>query len=241
MNLKNVLFVAAGLLLLLMSLLISPSDRAANGSPQPGRRVVETSQNPAGTPVRPQQTQAPSDPLAGTRSDPTERTQDSPAATVGDGWKLLLYLLPILGLTVLAIRGLKAVYQRAGAMPDFRKGILGGLNLANARNSNRGSIRVIESVPLGSMGLHLVEVRGRQLLIGSTGTALCKLAEFTESDAVEDAGFQSLLDSASADAMKEEDGSVTTMMNSLREARESILRSAVRMRQGREGNSKDAA
>lgn len=179
--------------------------------------------------------------LAGTKPDPTDRTQDSPAAAMADAWKLLLYLLPILGLTILTIHGLKRFYQCTGGLPTSRMGLLGGFNLANARRAGGSSIRVVESVPIGTVGLHLVEVRGRLLLLGTSGSEVRLLTEVTEENDAQVTDFRALLHSAAADmedSLDETDAPLSAVVgsldDSLREVREAIARNSARLRHGNE-------
>lgn len=187
--------------------------------------------------------------FAGTKDDILQQTRESPAATLGDSFRLLLYLLPILGLIVLSIRGLKAFQERHGSLPSMaslKKGMLGGFNLANARKTGGSNIRIIESVPVGTVGLHLIEVKGKTLLLGATGTTVTKLMEFSETKSEANTDFSTLLASASSELDDETDdytensGGIGTVVGSLdeslREAREAIIRNANRARQWNEGN-----
>ena len=56
--------------------------------------------------------------------------------------------------------------------------ILGGFHLNKAREQAGRSIRVIESVPIGGSNVHLLEVRGRVLLLGASAGSMNLLAEF---------------------------------------------------------------
>jgi len=181
--------------------------------------------------------------LAGTRPDPVDRTQDSPAAAMGDAWKFLLYLLPILGVIVLVTRGLRAFYQRTGGLPSLRQGLLGGLNLANARRVGGSNLRVVESVPIGTAGLHLVEARGRLLLLGTSGSGITLLTELNEEREMPEAAFHSLLRAAAEDmedGLDEANAPLSSVIGSLddtlRDVREAIARNAARVRQWDDGN-----
>lgn len=180
--------------------------------------------------------------LSGTKADVLGGAKDTPAASAGDTFRMLLVLLPVLGGIVLAVRGLKALQQRAGALPDFRKGlrgaILGGFNLNNARKTGGSSIRVVESIPLGSASIHLIEARGRVLLLGATGGSMSTLADLTDTNgaAAEDSDFRSILNNMSDDLAEDYDlqGGLGVVVGNLddqiREAREAIARTAVRGR-----------
>ena len=200
--------------------------------------------------------------LSNTRPDILGGAKDTPAASAGDSFRVILVLLPVLGLIVLAIRGLKSVQTKTGTLPDLRKGlrssIIGGFNLANARKSGGSTIRVVESIPVGSAGLHLVEVRGRTLLLGATANSLNMLLELTENQSGQvdgDSDFKTLLNNMTGDLHEDYAdaggyGSLGTMVGSLedqiREARESIAQSAVRARSAqsqtwKESNDEDAS
>jgi flagellar biogenesis protein FliO len=163
----------------------------------------------------------------------------------GDAFRLLLYLLPILGLVVLSVRGLKRFQEKTGALPTLRGSLLGGHNLANARTTGGSNIRVVESVPVGNMELSLVEVRGRMLLLSSSGGTVSLLTELKDGENGE-SEFQSLLGSFADDESDELDGTIGATVGSLddylRDTREAIVRSAQRSlknRQGRNGGGDD--
>lgn len=184
--------------------------------------------------------------LSGAKPDVLVGAKESAPASIGDTFRMLLVLLPVLGGIVLAVRGLKSVQQRTGSLPDFHKGlrgaILGGFNANNARSRGGSSLRVLESIPIGAASLHLVEARGRLLLLGASGGSLSTLSDLTETrtggvPTVEDSDFRSVLNSMSDDL--EEDYSdlrgglgvvVESLEDQIREARDSISRSAVRGR-----------
>jgi flagellar biogenesis protein FliO len=182
--------------------------------------------------------------LAGTKADVLGGAKDTPAANAGDTFRMLLVLLPVLGGIVLAVRGLKSIQQRTGTLPDFRKGlrgaILGGFNLNNARKTGGSSIRVVESIPLGSASIHLIEARGRVLLLGATGGSMSTLADLTDTSAgaAEDSDFRSILNNMSDDLAADYDYGVQgglgvvvgNLDDQIREAREAIARTAVRGR-----------
>lgn len=185
------------------------------------------------------------DPLAGAKTDILQNTQESPAGSIGDGLRMVLYLLPILAIVLLAIRGLKAVQQRTGGLPSLpglpgmgglRRGMIGGLNLANARALGGSNIRVVESVPIGGASLHLVEVRGHTLLVGAAGSSIVNLLELKESDTDRNSEFQALLNSVNNDVEGDYDdeGSlgavVGSLDDSLRDVRETIARAQARQR-----------
>lgn len=188
---------------------------------------------------------SPSLTLEDAKPDPTANTSESPAAAMGGAWRLLLYLAPVLALVVLAVRGLKAFYHRTGGVPITRQGLLGGFNLLGARAAGGSNIRVVESVPIGTVGLHLVDVRGRLLLIGSTGTSVTLLAEFRETESAEESEFRALLNAEAA--MMENgllaheenlEGMIGSLDDSLRDVREAVTRNAARLRRWSEGEQR---
>jgi flagellar biogenesis protein FliO len=183
-------------------------------------------------------------PLSGafkeTRPDPAGTTQESPAATLADAWRMLFYLLPVLLLVVLAVRAMKAVYQRTGALPSLRQGLLGGFHLVSARRNGGSRIRVIESVPLGATSLHLIGIRDRLLLIGATGGHVSVLTEFRETSENANGDFASLMNAAEmemeeADADASLPGVVGSLDDVLREAHEAIVRNTSRIRRWKDG------
>lgn len=172
--------------------------------------------------------------LVDTRKDPFAGGSGA-SVGVGDAFRLLFYLLPILGLIVLAVRGLKRFQEKtgwSGALPTSRKSLLGGLNMTNARKTGGSSIRVLESVPLGGNELSLVEVRGRLLLLACGGGAVTLLTELKDA-APSESEFDAMLGSLTADDDTVDlDGTigatVGSLDDSLRETREAIVRSAQR-------------
>lgn len=150
---------------------------------------------------------------------------------VGDAFRLLLYLLPVLGLVVLAVRGLKRFQEKTGTLPSFKGSILGGFNLSNSRKVGGSNIRVVESVPVGAMELHVVEVRGRMLLLSSSGQSVTLLTELSDGETGQ-SDFQALLGSLADGDVDDEDldstigVTVGSLDDSLRETREAIVRSA---------------
>jgi flagellar biogenesis protein FliO len=174
------------------------------------------------------------------------RTQDNPLAALGDAWKMLIYLVPMLLLTLGALRLLRRFYERTGRLPGplqsaalttgngrgslatrpsgggLVNALVGSFHLNNMRQHGGSSIRLVESVPVGSANLHLIEVRGRLLLIGATGTGVSLLTEFQEPDALETNDFRALLQAAAVDMdsldMAQPDLPATAMVGSLEEA-----------------------
>lgn len=148
-------------------------------------------------------------------------TQSSPLAAAGDAWKLLAYLGPMLLLILGALRLLRSFYERNGRLPNalqaasFRAGgnrlaprasggglmrnLMGSFHLNNARRHGGGSIRLIESVPVGGANLHLIEVRGRLLLVGATSAGVSLLTEFRDEGTLEGNDFRMLLQAAASD------------------------------------------
>jgi flagellar biogenesis protein FliO len=148
--------------------------------------------------------------------------QDNPFAPVGDAWKMLAYLVPMLLVIVGCLNLLKRFQTRTGRLPgvlqsaaNSRQGrrrapstprtggiwnaLLGSFHLNNAREQAGHSIRVIESVPIGGANVHLLEVRGRVLLLGAAAGGMSLLAEFDERAEVDPEDFRDLLHAAAAD------------------------------------------
>ena len=68
-----------------------------------------------------------------------------------------------------------------------------------SQTTERGSIRVLESVPIGGSNLHLIEVRGRTLLLGASASGVNLLTEIEESDSLVNNEFRLLLEQAAGD------------------------------------------
>lgn len=168
------------------------------------------------------------------RPDPAERPNDGAPSAFG-ALRMLLFLLPVLALVVLGIRALKLVQQRIGVAPVSGKGLIGGLIEASARRHGGGSIRVVESVPVGGVSLHLVEVRGKVLLLGATASSVALLSEFEPPSLLPEDEFRAIMDRARADLFAPDTaaegglaGAVGALDESLRKAREAIARGGSR-------------
>ena len=163
---------------------------------------------------------------APTPAKPGDKTsghlQDNAFAPLGDAWRMLAYLVPMLLVIVGCLNLLKRFQAKTGRLPgvlqsaaNSRQGsprgqakphtggvwnaILGSFHLNNAREQAGRSIRVIESVPIGGANVHLLEVRGRVLLLGATAGSLSLLAEFDERAEAGSEDFRDLLHAAAAD------------------------------------------
>ncbi len=167
--------------------------------------------------------------------DPAERPKDSPASTLVGAIRMALCLVPVLALIVLAVRGLKLVQQRVGVAPISRKNIIGGLIEMKARSTGGSSIRVVESVPVGGVSLHLVEVRGKVLLLGATAGSVSMLSEFEPAKVLPEDEFRAIMERARADMFGPDPapangiaGAVGALDENLRKAREAIARGVAR-------------
>lgn len=153
----------------------------------------------------------------------TDRTQDSPFAAIRDSGKMLLYLAPMLLLIVGGLRLMRRFLDRSGRLPRLSERIpgdrkprgtltrlprlngglmntlMGGLALDKARQRGGSNIQVVESVPIGGANLHLVEVKGRTLLLGATAMSVQLLAEFREEEAQEEDTFRRQFQAVAAD------------------------------------------
>ena len=206
-----------------------------------------------------------------------DHTQDNAFAPVGDAWKLLAYLVPMLAVIMICLNLLKRFHTRTGRMPGLlqstaryagndqhnfalppsKVGILSALGGAfkkavalnfNARAQQTSAIRLIESVPIGGANVHLLEVRGRVLLLGATAGSLNVLAEFDAQSGVGSDDFRDLLHTAAAD-MDALDYSqpdlpntavVTTLEGLLRETGQAVSQRSRRLRTVREVEGEDA-
>ncbi len=200
---------------------------------------------------------------SGLQNDPPNRPQDSPLAALNDSWKMLLYLVPMLLLTVGSLHLLRRFQERGGrlpaksatgngwpaqprapkapARPGLWSALVGGFHLNNARQRG-GSIRLVESIPVGGANLHLIEVRGRILLIGATNTGVSLLTEFQEPQGLENGDFRALLQAAALDMdaldLSQPELPAVNMLgaleDTLRETGEAVTRRARRLRTVRE-------
>ena len=172
---------------------------------------------------------------------------------------MIAYLLPMLLVILGSLHLLKRFQMRTGRLPGMlstanfageraasipRPGgnvlntLLSGFHLPAARSKTRNSIRLLESAPLGGAQVHLLEVRGRVLLLGTTPTSLNLLTEFEPRDDDGDADFRNLLHTAAADmdALDYEQpdlpatATVSTLEELLRETGQAVSRRSRRLR-----------
>jgi flagellar biogenesis protein FliO len=179
-----------------------------------------------------------------THAASSDRPLDSPFTAVGDAWKMLAYLVPMLLLIVGSLRLLRRFHQRTGrlsgsqqaaaklaapgrskALSTPESGGLIGLLMAGLQRPqsarHNSAIRLVETVPLGGSSLHLVQVHGRMLLLGASGGSVSLLTEFEEQSGIQEDDFRALLRAAAADMdvldLMEPDLPATTMVTALEE------------------------
>jgi flagellar biogenesis protein FliO len=185
-----------------------------------------------------------------------DHTIDSPLQVVGEGWKMVAYLVPTLAFILICLNLMRRYQQKTGRLPtslrsagrDFgrpSKGIgsafAGLLNFAKNSMSKpepAQSIRLLESLTVGPGSLHLVQVRGRILLLSAGAAGMTVLTEFQEDPGAASDEFRSLLQSASADLdgldMPGDEMPVSAVVGSLeegmRETAEAMARRLRRLR-----------
>ncbi len=168
-----------------------------------------------------------------TRSDTNVQPISSPGSTLWDAIKMMLYLIPVLILILVALRLLKAYYERTGGLPNLKTSIMGSWNLINARQTGGSNIRIVESVPLGSIGLHLVEVKGRLLLISSGASGATLLKDLTDEESREDRDFHTLLSNTEMDA-EDSDNAIADIVGELDETIKNTRDSISSLRGGKD-------
>ena len=210
--------------------------------------------------------------LTGTRPDPAAETKkvadkplDSPLGAIGDGGKMFLCLIPTVLVMVGALHLLRRFQEKNGRLPAFARmgkapksavnpapappkigllqSLLGGVNRKQTTDSS--GIRVIESVPMGSANLHLIEVRGRTLLLGASASGLNLLTEIEEADPLVNNEFRLLLEQATGDmdSLGLPDEAlpasllVGTLDDPLRDANQAVTRGTRRLRTVQETES----
>jgi flagellar biogenesis protein FliO len=188
---------------------------ATNAAPAPAVPAKGTENSTLFTETRPDAFPVPNP------AEPVNRTQDNPFAAVGDSGRMILYLVPLLVVLVGGMHLMRRFYEKTGRLPQTLSGVaqrtggnplaparprggllgglIGGLHLHNARQTGGSNIRTVESIPLGSVNLHLIEVRGRLLLLGATGGNVSLLAEWEEKPGLGSDEFKTLLHAAAAD------------------------------------------
>ncbi len=182
-------------------------------------------------------------------------------ASVGDSWKLIAYLIPMLLVIMGALNLLKRFQMKTGRLPaglqsqtwgtgsrgsgpkkraqgGIWNALVGGFHLNNARQAGGSSIRLLESVPIGSANVHLLEVRGRILLLGASAAGLNLLTEFEAGGDAASTDFRDMLHTAAADMdaldYAQDDlpaaATVSTLEDLMREAGQNVRGNARRLR-----------
>ncbi|CEK13561.1 flagellar biosynthetic protein FliO [Chthonomonas calidirosea] len=196
------------------------------------------------------------DPLSQTRpddpalSDKSARPLDSPVSAISDGGRMLLYLIPILGLIVGGV-ALARKLQTGQTIFSFSsarskalsKGSTLGLmarlqqSLKNPLHSpSLRSLRVMESLALGNAALYLVEARGRLLLIGAAPAGVTLLKEFERGDETGFASdFHALVEASDVQGLAVPDSEIVEELDErLQEVSSKLARRAQRLRTVRE-------
>ncbi len=164
-----------------------------------------------------------SSPIALTRQD-TNAGNDKPIAspmrTVGQGVSMLVYLLPVLFIIVGALQLIKRLQQKLAisstpnlslqtlpkstATPRHSGSMVAAITKSmfakkQPVNASGCNIRLVESTPLGNSCLALVEVRGKLLLLGVSGSSVALITEFQEQGHENDSDFRALMRAAAMD------------------------------------------
>src|SRR5579875_606700 len=220
-----------------------PQKAVATPSPKPVVRAT--------TPVKG------TDPLSQARpdsppfADKSARPLDSPISAISDGGRMLLYLIPILGLIVGGVALARNLPQNGQTSLSFSssrfkataKGSAFGLlsrlqdSLKNpVRSQSIRSLKVIETLALGNTALHLVEARGRLLLIGAAPAGVTLLKEFQGASEADFAShFHALVEAAEVqDVALPNTEIVDELDEQLREVSSKLARRARRLRTVRE-------
>ena len=143
-------------------------------------------------------------------------------ASVGDSWKMIAYLLPVLLAVMGCLKLLQRFQAKTGRLPSaltaasrstggkaqgrqnrgsggLWNALVGGFHLNNARKAAGSSLRLLESLPLGGANVHLLEARGRVFLLGASSTGLNLLAELEQNESAGSGDFRDLLHAAAVD------------------------------------------
>jgi len=241
----------------------NPAPSVANAAPRPATSTAAAKPAPAKTPD-----------LIGTQAKPDiltgpdiakDHTLESPLQVVGEGWKMVAYLVPTLAFILICLNLLRRYQQKTGKLPvglrsagrDFGRTspgigatVAGLLNLARSTMSKpepAQGIRLLESLTVGPSSLHLVEVRGRVLLLSAGSAGMTVLSEFPEESGAPSDEFRSLLQSAAADMdgldMPGNEMPVSAIVGSLedgmRETAEAMARRLRRLRAARESDNRE--
>jgi flagellar biogenesis protein FliO len=135
---------------------------------------------------------------------------------VGDGWKMVAYLVPTLVFVLVCLNLLRRYQEKTGRLPGAirpaartaappKQTVAAALAalFANKGGGRAGpaatEIRLLETLNIGTAALHLVEVRGKTLLLGVTPGGVSLLKDFTEHEGADSTDFRQILKSAAAD------------------------------------------
>lgn len=202
--------------------------------------------------------------IVGTTDTVHDHTIDSPLQAVGDGWKMVAYLLPTLIFVLVCLNLLRRYQQKNGKLPAMLSAPRGvsrpagpslvktfaGLFTSSAggqRGGGSANLRVLETITVGSATLHLVDVRGRTLLLAGGGPAgVTLLTEISEQDGAESNDFRQILQAAAADMdgldLPNSDMPVSAVVGSLEDAMrdtgDSIERRLRRLRDARDAENR---
>ena len=197
---------------------------------------------------------------------PVDKPLDSPLSAITDGGKMFLYLIPTVLLMIGALRLLRRFQEKNGRLPPLARmagpqktprpslaafnpisnsnsggllrGLVSGMKPPKAPERSGTAMRLTESLAIGGANLHLVEVRGRILLISANASGVSLLTEIEERETLANDDFRRMLEQAASD-MDTLDLSVDTLDaplmigaldDPLRDASHAVTRSARRLR-----------
>ena len=130
------------------------------------------------------------------------------------------------------------------ANQGFIAGLLSGGLKGKARDKGGSNIRLIETMPTGNSSfIHLVEVHGKQFVVGATPWQISMLTEVGDENVTAQAEFQEILRTAAGELLSSENEAaiaMNTMDSQLRDTNSAVVQNIDRLRALRNASHSDS-
>jgi len=181
---------------------------------------------------------------------------------------MIAYLLPTLVFILVCLNLVRRYQQKNGRLPGAVQAAVRGASVSAptagggllgmmigrmqpgvGQTTGGNGIRLLESVSIGASTLHLVQVRGRVLLLAGSGAGVTLLTELQEQEGVQGDDFRALLQAAASDMdgldLAEPNMPVSAVVGSLegamRDTGDAVARRIRRLRTVREAEAEGLA